>query len=480
MIKIKPMKTKIAFTVLTTCFLIHGIVFSQDKNIKQIKDKYVIVLDIQKHFTEDVIPDKEAEQLIKTINAIVDKANPEKVIYVKSILTTLNISLKGFDVDTLPKLEFDNRLNIVNDQIVVKNKANAFKSKELTKILEKNNAKKVIVVGLMAGHCVYKTLLGGMKLGYKMYAIPEAIAGKSAKSKKRILRKLENKNVEFIESKNIVSPELKTKQVIVFYSGSSGNNDIYIMDVNGSNRINLTKNPASDLCPAISPDGSKIAFLSDRNGNQDIYLMNVDGTQVEQLTNSTEPKEHISWSVNGNNIYFIKDFQNRTEIWKMNSDGSEHHQLTNNSFRDERPFLSPDGKTVLFMSNRDGNYNIYLMNPDGSNQRRITNTPEHEIFPTWSPDGTGIAYGLTVMSGSSPEAEIHLINPDGTGDIVLTDVPGRDENPCFSQDGKSIIFQSERDGNFEIYVMNIKGTNQKRITNNPAWDGWASFGKITE
>ena len=66
------------------------------QNSEQIKDKYLIVLDIQQYFTENVIQDNEAEQLIKTINSVIDVANPEKVIYVKSIFNNLKYFIKRF------------------------------------------------------------------------------------------------------------------------------------------------------------------------------------------------------------------------------------------------------------------------------------------------------------------------------------------------------------------------------------------------
>ncbi len=262
---------------------------------------------------------------------------------------------------------------------------------------------------------------------------------------------------------------------IVFYSGRDGNNEVYIMNADGSLQTNLTNNPASDLCPAISSDGDKIVFLSNRDSNQDIYLIDIDGTNIQRLTTSTVPIEHPSWSYDCSKIYFIKDYGNRTEIWRMNYDGSNQQQLTNNNARDERPFLSPDGTTILFMSNRNGNYEIYTMNIDGSNQTRITNTSVHEIFPVWSPNGNKIAYSQNYFINGVPQAEIHICNPDGSEDITLTNSSGRDENPAWSPDGDLIVFQSERDGNFELYSMSIDGSNQTRLTNSPQWDGWASW-----
>ena len=278
------------------------------------------------------------------------------------------------------------------------------------------------------------------------------------------------------EDRHLVN--FSTQGKIVFYSNRSGNPDIYIMNEDGSGQIQLTTETASDLVPDFSPDGSRILFCSDRDGNYEIYLMNNDGSNVQRLTNSSENEDHPCWSPDGLKVLFIKDYLTKTEIWIMDSDGSNQIKLTSNNARDERPFLSPDGSTILFMSNRDGNYEIYLMDIDGSNQRRITSTSRHEIFPTWSPDGSKIAYSQNYLSAGVPQAEVHVVNPDGSNDIVLTSSAGRDENPRWSPDGNYLVFQSERDGNFELYSMSKDGSNQTRLTNSPHWDGWASWAKL--
>jgi Tol biopolymer transport system component len=68
-------------------------------------------------------------------------------------------------------------------------------------------------------------------------------------------------------------------------------------------------------------------------------------------------------------------------------------------------------------------------------------------------------------------AEIYLMNIDGSAQTRLTDHPGRDFNPAWSPDGARIAFTSDRDGNAEIYVMNADGSGITRLTHDPASDG---------
>lgn len=160
--------------------------------------KYILILNIQDHFTRKVLDENSANQIIENVNAVIDKCDPEKVIYMRSILSTLSISIKGKSIDTLPNLELDQRLRIVNQKIFSKSKPNAFTSLDLVNILRKNNITELVVVGLMADHCVYQTLTEGKKLGLKMYYVPEAIGAKTQETKEKILKNLEKKGIKKI------------------------------------------------------------------------------------------------------------------------------------------------------------------------------------------------------------------------------------------------------------------------------------------
>ncbi|GAI97950.1 unnamed protein product, partial [marine sediment metagenome] len=76
------------------------------------------------------------------------------------------------------------------------------------------------------------------------------------------------------------------KNKIAFTSDRDGNYEIYLLNIDGSEQVRLTNNPAGDGNSSFSPDGTKIAFTSDRDGNGEIYIMNVDGSEQTNLTNN--------------------------------------------------------------------------------------------------------------------------------------------------------------------------------------------------
>ena len=83
---------------------------------------------------------------------------------------------------------------------------------------------------------------------------------------------------------------------LAFESLRDGNHEIYVMNADGSDQTNLTKNPASDRSPAWSLDGKRIAFDSDRDGDDEIYVMNADGSDVTRLTDNpveADEAEHV-------------------------------------------------------------------------------------------------------------------------------------------------------------------------------------------
>jgi len=163
---------------------------------KQLNDKYVIVLDIQEQNSKGIPDSISSTKLIQVVNSIIDNTNPEKVIYVNTLHLALSVSFKKIKVDTLPELKPDSRLNIVNNNIFCKTKSDAFSNDSVVEFLSSHNAKEIIIVGLMAEYCISSTAKGALKNVYDVYIIPEAIIGKTEKSKARAINNLVKKGVE--------------------------------------------------------------------------------------------------------------------------------------------------------------------------------------------------------------------------------------------------------------------------------------------
>jgi hypothetical protein len=135
---------------------------------------------------------------------------------------------------------------------------------------------------------------------------------------------------------------------------------------------------------------------------------------------------------------------------------------------------------IAFVSDRDGNHEIYSMAVDGSNQQRLTNNSVSDEVPFWSPDGKKIAFYSDRDSVPYPSPgynfEIYVMDADGSNQVRLTYNPADDRIGGWSPDGSKIVFVSNRGGSgFDIYTMNSDGTNLQRLTDNSTADGSPSW-----
>lgn len=158
-------------------------------------DKFVIVLDVQQYWTDNSLSDNASKEMINSINRLITISNPEKVIYIKTLMAekVLSISFRGIKVDTIYADAFDSTLSIVNNLIFEKTQSDAFATNIFQEYLIKNEAKDIIITGLLAERCVLNTVSGGVSRGYNIYVYPEAIGSKSKKTKRKVLNELKAK-----------------------------------------------------------------------------------------------------------------------------------------------------------------------------------------------------------------------------------------------------------------------------------------------
>jgi Tol biopolymer transport system component len=279
------------------------------------------------------------------------------------------------------------------------------------------------------------------------------------------------------------SPDSRTNGKIAFTSDRDGNQEIYVMNNDGTGQTRLTNNPGVDNYPSFSPDGRKIAFISESaSGAFAITLMNADGTNQTRLTPivpDTDPypwqgKRSLSWSPDGSKIAFDE----KHDIFTINIDGSNLVNLTNHPALDIEPSWSPDGSRIMFISSRVFYLTMHIMNADGSDVRALPSDEElWDMSPDWSPTGDKIAF---IVHSEVHIPIVYIANADGTNRQPF-DGSGSGSahrnKPRWSPDATKIVFNiwDYFSNDSEIYVKNANGGGLTQLTNTngnnfqPSW-----------
>ncbi len=141
---------------------------------------------------------------------------------------------------------------------------------------------------------------------------------------------------------------------------------LWISNIDGSMMTQI----GSGFNPRWSPDGSKILFHKPSGDNLDIWMINPDGTNLMQLTSDSADDKDAAWSPDGKMIVFSSDRQSgrsytaekNFDLWVMDLEQNQITQLTYSPFDDGAPFWSFTG-SIFFHSNRSGNYDIFVGTP---------------------------------------------------------------------------------------------------------------------
>ena len=156
------------------------------------------------------------------------------------------------------------------------------------------------------------------------------------------------------------------------------------------------------------------------------------------------------------------------------------------------PTVARTEEVILFSSHRNNVHDsqIYTMNTDGSGQRVLISTTGHSWGPRVSPDGKYFVFSAVITGGQhtnhsatgggqqgSGHHEIFRARTDGSDiqQLTRTDALVWNNAWAWSPDSKSVVFASDRDGNWELYRMDADGKNVARLTDDPAQDGWPAW-----
>lgn len=292
-----------------------------------------------------------------------------------------------------------------------------------------------------------------------------------------------------------------------------GDAEIFVMNADGSGVLQLTATAGSveDWSPAWSPEGERIAFVSDRGGDEDVFVMSSDGKGAYNVTDNEDVADlHPSWARDGR-ILFTSERAANLGIETADPDGSDRAVLARSPADETSPVWSPDGTRVAFVSDRGDGSRIFVAAASGRGLRRLTRDPRFDdTDPAWSPTGSRIVF---VRTDEFDTKFLYTMNTDGTGlrflleagglccpewspdgrqlalslngEIVVVDRNGKgrrlvsgngsNTSPTWSPDGRMIAFDSDRDDDWDIYVVSARGGPAKQLTKNDVDDEWPDW-----
>jgi Tol biopolymer transport system component len=192
--------------------------------------------------------------------------------------------------------------------------------------------------------------------------------------------------------------------------------DIYISDLKGAIKKQLTTANGYDAEATVSPDGKKIVFTSTRSGDIELWTMDIDGSNQKQVTSALGYDGGAFFSPDGNKLIFrasrpktdeeIREYKEllaqnlvaptNMELFICNVDGTQLKQLTNLGKANWAPFFHPSGKKIIFSSNHAStkgfNFQLYMIDIDGAGLEQITTESIFNSFAMFSPDGKKLVF----------------------------------------------------------------------------------------
>ena len=263
---------------------------------------------------------------------------------------------------------------------------------------------------------------------------------------------------------------------LCFTSDRTGNLDIYTVDTDGENLVNLTDHPADDYSPTWSPSGDAIAFVSERDGNPEIYVIDLKTETLRRLTEHKATDLDPAWSPDGRLIAFAsnqaREHAADTDIYTMDPNGKKVERLTSKGGNNSTPTWSPDSEWIAFRSTHDGIGGIHVMTAEGEKQRDLTQVAATN--PAWAPNGEQLCISSEALDGVAA-LTLFIVDDDGQNSKRLTDGIHPSDDPSWSPDNRSIVYTALRDGTRALYVINTAGGEPRQVTEHvgqdiqPAW-----------
>ena len=264
---------------------------------------------------------------------------------------------------------------------------------------------------------------------------------------------------------------------ILFTSTRDGNREVYMMNPDGSEQVNLTQHRATDLGAVWSPTGEQILFVSDRQGTRarDLYLMDADGTNVRRVFKRkiTAWRGNATWSPDGKHFAYEYEDWDRLKfgLYLGTFGEADAERIGDRS----SPAWSPDGSEIACSEHHPQGARLTFINVRTREEEQPL--PDKALLfqfdPSWSAAGDRLAFAgnkhpipvildRDLHNAWKDKQTIYIVNRDGTGLRQLVEEAGRDAwSPELSPDGSEVLYTQGS----QIFKVDVNSGVRTLLTN---------------
>jgi len=249
---------------------------------------------------------------------------------------------------------------------------------------------------------------------------------------------------------------------IAFVSNRSGAKEIYVADYDGANAVQVTRDGAISVAPAISPDASKIAYTGYQSGYADIYLIDLSSGARSRILKFPGTNSGASFSPEGGRIACTLSRDGNPELYIASANGGGANRLTRTRGVESSPTWSPSGSEIIYSSDDRGGPQLFRISAAGGSPRLVPTGYSYCTEPSWSADGTKVAF--TARQGGFNIALVDLTSG-------MTRILAQGQDPAFGPNSRHIIYS---EGTSLVLLDTLKGRRTPIVTglgkvSEPSW-----------
>lgn len=240
--------------------------------------------------------------------------------------------------------------------------------------------------------------------------------------------------------------------------------EIFQVDRDGANVLQLTRHGSLTISPTVAPDG-RLAYVTYKGGAPEIWGQKRPGGAHVKLypTSVGKPEGNCyspAWSPDGKRLAFIQgDRRGNTDIMVLDADSGRVRRLTDSNCLNSEPCWNPAGTQIAFTSDRAGGPQVYLMEEDGSNVRRLTHEGNYNASPSWSPTGAMIAY----VSRFEGKFDLFVYKLGEGKSYQITKGVQSSESPSWSPDERRLVYTLNTGRGLQLFTTDLSGATVRSL-----------------